>query len=81
MMQVAVTSQSEIATLPNPAIEELANEELAKLIRIASLPFLTATDLARLPVLGREALLRLGFLAREFCRNQSRTSRWSALSE
>lgn len=77
---IAYTS-SQIATLSRMTIEELGNEQLVDLVNAASLPFLSAADLARLPVLGRDSLLRLGFLAREFCRNQAGVPRWSALSE
>ena len=75
-----LTPQS-IARFSRPEIEKLADTELACLVRSARLPFLTPPDVARLTFLGRDSLLRLGFLAREFCRNQERDTRWSALSE
>ena len=80
-MQATVLSRSDIAVFSRPAIQGMEEAELVDLVQAAGLPFLTAADLARLPQLGRDSLLRLGFLAREFCRNQSRNTRWSALSE
>ncbi len=77
---VAFTN-NQIAGLSKIAIEDLPDERLVDLVRAASLPFLSASDIARLPVIGRDSLLRLGFLAREFCKNQSGMSRWSPLSE
>jgi len=71
----------QISAFSRPEIEAMPDSELVTVIKAAQLPFLTGTDLARLSLLGRESLLRLGFLSREFCRNQSRDSRWSALSE
>ncbi len=70
-----------IASFSRPQIENLPGEDLVQLVRASRLPFLSATDVARLPNLGRKSLLRLGFLAREFCRNAARSTRWSALSE
>lgn len=83
-MQTAIPttlSSRQIADFSRTEIEAMPDSELAHVVKTARLPFLTTADLARLTFLGRESLLRLGFLAREFCRNQSRDTRWSALSE
>ncbi|MFK7821587.1 MAG: hypothetical protein AB8G99_22940 [Planctomycetaceae bacterium] len=80
-MQATVVSRSEIAEFSKPTIEHMDHGQLVSIVRAAGLPFLTSTDVARLPKLGRDALLKLGYLAREFCRNQARNNRWSALSE
>lgn len=72
---------SEIAVFSQAQIRNLAKSDLVTIVRFAGLPFLTAADIARLPQLGRDALLKLGFVAREFCRSQSTSTRCSALSE
>lgn len=74
-------SNPEIAAFSRPEIHGMDNDDLVSVVRSAALPFLKATDLARLPQMGRESLLRLVFLAREYCRNQSENPRWSALGE
>ena len=80
-MQATVISRSEIADFSRPTIQGMDHTQLVAIVRAAGLPFLTSNDIARLPKLGHDALLKLGLLAREFCRNQSRNTRWSALSE
>ena len=80
-MQATILSRSEIAEFSKPTIQDMEHSQLVSIVRAAGLPFLTANDVARLPKLGHDALLKLGLLAREFCRNQSRNNRWSALSE
>jgi hypothetical protein len=78
---VGLFEQKEIAALSRPAIQGMDRPQLAGIIRAAGLPFLTASDLVRLPELGRKSLVKLGLMAREFCRSQGANSRWSALSE
>ncbi len=71
----------QVSAFSRPEIEAMPDSQLINVIKAAQLPFLTGTDLTRLAMLGRASLLRLGFLSREFCRNQNRETRWSALSE
>lgn len=76
-----VLDAKQIAHFSRTEIEEMPDAELAKVVKVARLPFLTADDITRLTMLGRDSLVRLGYLAQDFCRTRSRETRWSALSE
>lgn len=78
---VGLFERREIAALSRPAIQRMERSQLAGIIKAAGLPFLTASDMVRLPELGRKSLVKLGLMAREFCRTRGSNPRWSALSE
>ena len=74
-------NRGEIAALSRPAIQGMDRVQLAGIVKAAGLPFLTVSDVVRLPELGQKSLVKLGLMARDFCRTQGVNSRWSALSE
>jgi hypothetical protein len=59
-----------IANLQDREIAQMSREDLIDLVRISSLPFLSADVCGRLQFLGNETLSRLAFLVRRCCRNQ-----------